>query len=181
MGPIKVFGIGQPKTGLVSLTKALRILGYNTVQYPSDLQILEDIDAATDLPILINYPEIDRRFPNSKFILTIRDRGDWLKSIEAHFRRHPPSTRSEPVLENRKLVYGSVNPSRDQFLVAYRKHELEVKKYFENRQDSLLIINICGGDGWKELCSYLGKSIPEMEFPRLNVSGSVDVNTEVNF
>lgn len=89
----KVFGIGLSRTGTQSITSAMRILGYKTVHYPqillykagklsTDFKPLENFDAAFDTPVTRFYKELDRNFPASKFILTVRDIDSWLKSCE---------------------------------------------------------------------------------------------------
>ena len=35
-------------------------------------------------------------------------------------------------------------------------------------------MNICDGDGWEVLCPFLGKDIPNVPFPKLNVYGEND-------
>ena len=47
-----------------------------------------------------------------------------------------------------------------------------VKEYFRNRPDDLLVMNICGGEGWEVLCLFLNKPIPSVPFPKLNVWAS---------
>ena len=35
-------------------------------------------------------------------------------------------------------------------------------------EDRLLVIDIVGGDGWEQLCPFLGVPIPEEPFPHSN-------------
>jgi Sulfotransferase domain len=44
----------------------------------------------------------------------------------------------------------------------------EVPRYFRGRDEDLLTLNICAGDGWPPLASFLGKVIPGVLFPHLN-------------
>ena len=75
----KIFGIGYSKTGTTSLTKALRILGYNALHFPihtmkhssEKLNLRYEKlwrQAYSDTPIPLFYKELDKRFPGSKFI-----------------------------------------------------------------------------------------------------------------
>ena len=81
----KVFGIGFHKTAPTSLAKALSYLGYrvtgpNWVDNPNPLEkvckmafeLANKFDAFQDNPWPILYKELDRKFPGSKFILTLR-------------------------------------------------------------------------------------------------------------
>ena len=77
----KVLGVGLSKTGTSSLSAALTILGYRTVHYPPLdrlRELLDDSDAATDTPVACSFRELDRQYPGSRFILTVRDPDSWL-------------------------------------------------------------------------------------------------------
>ena len=89
----KIFGIGLPKTGQTSLATAMWTLGCKTVQYPYNSSQIKNNDFALDLPIVINYKKLDKKYPNSKFILTTRDFDSWLASMQNHYRRFPASKR----------------------------------------------------------------------------------------
>ena len=45
-----------------------------------------------------------------------------------------------------------------------------IKEYFRNRPNDLLVMNICNGEGWKVLCPFLDKSIPDVQFPKKNIT-----------
>lgn len=85
----RVWGIGLTRTGTKSLTKALELLGYRAVHYPTLSTLLhEPIEAATDEPVAVSYKYLDFLYPSSKFILTERDEDDWIRSAAAHRQRH---------------------------------------------------------------------------------------------
>jgi hypothetical protein len=52
----------------------------------------------------------------------------------------------------------------------YQRHNREVLDHFGGRSD-FLVMQLEKGDGWPQLCSFLGKPIPEGEFPHLNRRG----------
>ena len=88
----KIFCIGLSRTGTTSLTKALNILGYRAVHAPG-LKVffnrpfmfrghhLENDNAFADISVIPFYKTFYYKFPNSKFILTIRDVESWLVSL----------------------------------------------------------------------------------------------------
>ena len=96
---MKIFGLGLSKTGTTSLAHALDILGYKvrdclgiTIyrkgQISSiDRTALKNYDALTDTPIPSFYRELDIEFPNSKFILTVRELDAWLNSCKKQFNQ----------------------------------------------------------------------------------------------
>src|ERR671913_366476 len=92
---LKIFGLGLSKTGTSSLSEALNIIGINTIHYPFDdatyndltggnydLQILKTYQGIVDIPVAPYYAQLDKTFPGSKFILTVRDMEPWLRSVD---------------------------------------------------------------------------------------------------
>ena len=80
---MKVFGIGLSRSGSMALNSALKILGYRSLFVLTDTQFeksLSNYDAFTHVPLAVMYKELDRRFPDSKFILNVRDPESWLQS-----------------------------------------------------------------------------------------------------
>ena len=175
MKSTKVFGIGFHKTGTTTLASALRILGYSvTGPFGIDqtdigltatdqaLRIARDWDAAQDNPWPIVYRDLDRAFPGSKFVLTIRETNDWFASVVRHF-----GGQSTPM---REWIYGVGDPFDHEAIYKkrYEEHNREVLEYFENRQNDLLVLPITDGAGWAHLCPFLGLEEPATEFPHSN-------------
>jgi hypothetical protein len=165
----KIFGIGLSRTGTKSLHVALGILGFRSIHYPQldrMEQLLHWYDAAVDTPVACSFRELDGCYPDSRFILTVRDFRAWLKSAEWHFSG--PSPDAHWKREVRLRTYGTLTWDRSAFLKAYHHHVLTVVDYFENRSEALLIIDITGGEGWEPLCAFLQRPVPAVEFPHEN-------------
>ncbi len=191
--PTRIFGIGLHKTATNSLHAALQILGYDSVHWPSgswanavlrDMirfgksRVLERHYAASDLPVAIFYEQLDRAYPNSKFILTVRDDENWLNSVRRHWSYAHNRYRWEwdawPVSNKiHKLVYGQTTFDADVMLKRYRRHNEGVRDYFAGRPRDLLTMNMDHGAGWKALCGFLGKAAPEGEYPKMYVNGGI--------
>lgn len=169
----RVFGIGLSRTSTRSLTRALTELEHRCVHYPVDLKAIQRHDAATDITVACRYQQLDRMFPGSKFILTLRERAAWLESCRNHFAapsriralNELSSRQRELRLDVRRLVYGSADFNAELFSAAYDRHADGVREYFRDRPTDLLEMDICAGDGWEKLCPFLGKPVPEMPFP----------------
>jgi hypothetical protein len=191
----KIFGIGLSRTGSTSLTEALSILGYRAIHFPADvvtrreysdffddpsdtlkLSLLDRYDAVTDTPLPRVYRELDRGYPGSKFIWTIRDKESWLKSCELWWHRSVT-----PFIENDhakmlgpfmglagRVTYGTAEFDADLFSHAYDEHMEEVPHYFLGRDRDLLPLEICAGQGWSELAPFLGVAGPDVPFPHCN-------------
>lgn len=154
----KVFGIGLSRTGTTSLNNFLIDIGYNVRHYPTQGELFEwDNDGGTDLPVVYHFKQLDKYWPNSKFIFTTRDKNKWLESIVPYFQRKRDWNQSGVQVEIRKSIYGSAFPNVSEAEKAWEKHCYDVYKYFENRPNDLIKIDIVGGDSPQELLKFLGK------------------------
>ena len=147
---------------------------------------------------------MDREYPGSKFILTVREKEDWTNKWAEIF---PESSMDQnsfskyKLLLNRKInnsggiinflkkaksykyllemphrvrrieffriaAYGMINlNNRERMSYVYDLHIKNVKEYFKDRPEDLLIMNIFEGDGWEKLCCFLSKPVPDIPFP----------------
>lgn len=177
----KIFGIGLSKTGTTSLSSALTMLGVDNGHYTNPLtrQLLSDVDffmfgGATDTPVTVGFEKLYYQYPNAKFVLTTRPIEDWARSMKANYA-HPKFTRVTARLKG--FPYGLLGEAvqvglylhRDQFEGAFLDHERRVRRFFADKPpDRLLIFNVFEGQGWTELCGFLGKPIPQADFPWSN-------------
>ena len=167
MAKSKIFGIGLAKTGTTSLNDAFAILGIASIGCPTSIASIRRFDAATDGIVADQFEELDRVFPHSKFIYTVRDRDSWLRSYTGYRGRKLPASQAH--LEKVERLYGTTGRDRQALLDAYSRHDHHVREYFRDRPDDLLIMNICGGEAdWESLCNFLGKPAPDTPFPASN-------------
>jgi hypothetical protein len=171
----KVFCIGFHKTGTSSLSAALKILGYsvtgpngvndpnirdNVLSMADDL--LEVFDAFQDNPWPLLYERMDKKYPGSKFILTIRDSRGWMRSQVRHF-----GGRKTPM---REWIYGAGCPKDNEeiYIGVYERHNQMALSYFRERPNDFIVMDLARGDGWKELCAFLDKPPVDELFPHRN-------------
>ncbi|MFD1717381.1 sulfotransferase family protein [Georgenia deserti] len=182
----KIFGVGLNKTGTTTLCRALEHLGYSSfhhasVIYPpqrverfasraisdgrhpfADLRGLMRFDAYFDIRVIERqFEEFDRWFPGSKFILHTRNFDDWMRSRMKHVHRNEGSR-----------VRNWQDIDADDWERLWREQHERVRRYFSDRPDDLLEIDVPAGDGWEKLAPFLGADVPAVPFPRLNVEGS---------
>jgi hypothetical protein len=172
----KVFCIGLGKTGTTSLKEALRVLGYRTIRLPLNWQGITDFDAALPGVSAAMYQELDSAYPGSKFILTVRDVAGWLKSIERDMGRKLDVRRDRAAERNRLLtmLYGTTTFDPDRFRQVFQDHIAEVRAYFGDRPDDLLLLDVTGNSGWGELCGFLEVQVPDAPFPFVNKASELD-------
>ena len=130
---------------------------------------LRDLQGGADAGVLVFYKYLDFKFPGSKFVLMIRELDSWLESVEYIFGKWPVTSR-EPDLAimRRMLLAETVRFDRDKMLAARERHHADVRRYFADRPDDLLEMNIVAGEGWEKLCPFLGLPIPDAPFPHRN-------------
>jgi len=113
--------------------------------------VLETVDAIQDSPCAFVYQALDAAYPGSKFILTMRDTDRWLKSYSSYF----------PDENNglRKWMYGVDRRSgnEDHYRQVFDQKNAEIKSYFKNRRQDLLVIDLAAGDGWLKRVNFLGE------------------------
>ena len=177
----KIFGIGWAKTGTTTLGNCFRILGFD--HQSQDLSLVTDIgkgdlsriialakkkETFEDWPWIILYKELDEAFPGSRFVLTKRKSEKWIASYKNMLGN--ASEASEELNEIRQILYGLPFPkvSESQLIERYEKHNTEVERYFRDRSKDILTIDWERGNGWKELCEFLEKDIPNEPFPHAN-------------
>lgn len=173
-----IWGIGLPKTGTTSCTRALALLGYRVRHHdPNVIGLLNHRFRGVQFHVLLNcmeFPLLDELMPGGRFIYTERDVEPWLQSIDYHMncRLRSCATIAPGYAYWRAKVFGSINPTMNQFLDARRRQDDLVERYFKDQPERLLRIRVCHGEGWHKLCPFLGQPIPAaIPFPWENLSG----------
>jgi hypothetical protein len=198
----KIFGIGSNKTGTSTLGACFDKLGFApqkrwspglAQQWTEDdeLDIAPIIEVAhrhkcfQDFPWNYRdfYKTFDTTFPNSKFILTVREPEVWFDSyrrwsirpgtskIDATYKTSNLPKRMKIGIEKMLMkTYDipdpkPVVPFKAKYLKAYNERNASIQEYFKDRPNDLLVINWEKGDGWKEVCEFLGKPIVNEPLP----------------
>jgi hypothetical protein len=203
----KIFGLGLSRTGTKSLTSALTVLGYRISHYPNDrttlkelqsaiyqFSILQDYDGITDITVAPFYAQLDTLYPNSKFILTVRDQVSWLRSLQKHWLYefelldknngiYPLDYESHVEITNflKVAVFGCCDFNPIRMAYVYDLHCQNVINYFRDRPQDLLVLNICEGEGWEKLCTFLKQPFPVQPFPMIQTETQLFSNPDGQF
>ncbi len=166
----KIFGVGLNKTGTTTLGSCFSSLGFRHLSVRRDLvwawrdgdlekifTAIDGHDSFEDWPYPLIYRELAGRYPDAKFILTVRSSPEiWLESITSHAMRIKANG------EVRKLIYGAAYPQNapERYLAFYKRHNSDVPAFLGDR-----VRQLCWetGDGWSELCSFIG--VPQPDAP----------------
>ena len=202
---IKIFCIGRNKTGTTSLKHEFKRLGFsvgdqreaeliyhNYFLKPSFedklINYCKKSDVFQDIPFSINeiIPLIDNAFPNSKFILSVRDDANqWYDSLIKHHseffgNNNLPSAKdlseskyiAEGFMKNHFFRYygtSEKDPYNKNILINhYEEHNRNVLNYFKNRPNDLLVLNLSDENSYKDLEDFLNIHSPYKNFPWKN-------------
>ena len=154
-------------------------------------EIFEKYSAAVDHPMCLFWEEILEEFPDSKVILTVRSGESWYKSmseiiIEKILNNTPYFLRFVALFyrnitdtfDTNKLMfkYNFKNDfSKENLINTFEQHN----KYVIEKcpKDKLLVFEV--KDGWKPLCEFLGKDIPNVDFPKRNEGVKIKRNLKL--
>jgi len=202
---MKVFCIGRNKTGTSSLELALKELGYKTGSQPQGevlirqwkdnnfspiIELAKTADAFQDIPFSYDntYKHLDLAFPNSKFILSVRNSPEeWYNSlVRFHSKlfgngQIPTSTQlKNNTLHWKGWIYETMHnlyqtPENDPYnkeilINHYINYNKEVINYFKGKSNNLLVINLKEKDSYLKFCKFLEKNPIRNNFPHLNKS-----------
>ena len=147
-------------------------------EHPNWNRLFSGFNSAVDFPVCLFYEELVNKFPDAKFILTLRDFDTWYKSTANTIYKVPtmlPDWFKRVVYPIRMFIELQVNLiwlglfknnfSDRQFTeLVYNEHIESVKKTIP--ADKLLIYRI--NEGWGPLCEFLNVDKPEIPFPKVN-------------
>ena len=176
----KIFVLSLPRTGTTSTCIYLLEHGYKVAHTAFSEAAFELADVVADTPVFTDYASLYSQYPNSKFIYLKRPLGDWLESI----RRLLLSMRKRWVADSNffeddiKRCFLQVFPdfnikkefSNEYLLACYRKHQLAVDMFFEDKPEQLLSVDITQLGAGEKILTFCGKAIGYSlnELPHVN-------------
>lgn len=197
----KIFCVGRNKTGTTSLKVAMENLGYvvgnqrsgellfdnwKKGNYSPIINFCHTAQFFQDIPFSFpgTYKILDKAYPKSKFILTIRDSPEqWFESLTRFHSKLWGKNGRIPTKEDlknasyiskgrqwsiHKALYNAIEeePYNKKILIEhYTNHNQEIIEYFTNRPQDLLILNVSEKGAYKKLTRFLGVQDNGDEFP----------------
>ena len=142
----------------------------------------DEYDCYLDYPVheSLIFSHIVLEYPDAKYISLTRNLDGWIESLlknKIRIMKKWPDISHEAFkfLGDGDLNYFLDYPKHMKNHIKLQtklKHKSNVrflKKYVSD--ENILFMNICDeGHGWKELCPFLNLSIPDIKFPRENIS-----------
>ncbi|KPI15580.1 hypothetical protein OK074_2025 [Actinobacteria bacterium OK074] len=191
---LKIIGAGLPRTGTLTLHRALSQLGFGPCYHTKEItEKLDHIErwiqayagqpldpralfagyrATTDAPGCFFWRELVRAYPDARVILSTRDVHAWYASMRnTVLRQELLDHADDPVLaELHRLARATLDHAfgdrRDEahLTEVFHRHNSEVCEGIS--ADRLLVYDV--REGWEPLCAFLGVNPPDTPFPWLN-------------
>lgn len=200
----KIFCIGKAKTGTTSLKKTFKDIGYLVGDQRTAERLLPYYIKKDFKPILkycrsaqvfqdhpFGLPEtfmqVDREFPESKFILSVRDTPEqWYNSLvtfhsklfgggsvpTANHLKNAEYIWEGWVWESLKEQYGvtEADPyNKEKLIDAYLTHNQTVIDYFKYRPESLLVLNLSEEDSFNKFKAFIIHVDPGTHYPNTEI------------
>ena len=150
-------------------------------------QLLGDNNAVSDVPAICFSEDLIEAYPEAKVVLVERDIDKWYKSFDDTVIKYMDfaAVKYMVMLFNPRLLRYSTMTIKwvRGWLEAESKEDLKTKakdKYREHYslvrrvtpKDRLLEFRV--QDGWEPLCKFLGKPVPDVPFPHVNDTETLD-------
>jgi hypothetical protein len=178
----KIFIIGLPRTGTTSVSVALLDYDFKVAHTAYTKHAFEIADVIADAPCFCDYAELDKIFPNSRFIYLDRALERWIPSIQMLLTKMLPelshSGYLHPVLKRVMKTSFAITPHAEVLTQAhlahcYQQHQQQVLEYFSGRED-FLSINLSHNHSYEQLLSFLQLPAKQKNFPHVNAGKQVD-------
>ncbi|MBO6689013.1 MAG: sulfotransferase family protein [Alphaproteobacteria bacterium] len=139
--------------------------------------VFDGFQASVDFPSSGYWRELAEHYPDAKIILTTRSFDSWYESANETIW---PVSRDIPgwltvvpkVRKIKQMTYGAIwdrlfggrFENKEAARQVFEQHEADVKATFP--AERLLVFH--PKEGWEPLCTFLGKPVPEGDFPNVN-------------
>jgi Sulfotransferase domain len=175
----RVFCIGLNKTGTSSFHEAMEILGLRSLHWggppvrravelslAEGRALLSRLDPAFDAfcdvePLTKNFDVVDRQYPASRFVLTVRPVDEWIDSRRRHVDRNIVRRQAGEYHGNFLVV------DEDGWRREWHGHVDRARHYFAGRPE-FLEVDLTAAVGWEPLCKLLDLPEPPVPFPWAN-------------
>lgn len=162
---MKVLSAAYPKSGTTSLREACRKLGLVPCMrqelalkqwYRGDLDLEISEDFLSGFPFCLAVDQVIDSHPDVKVVLCTREVSGWVRSL-----------RKWMATEVSKGFEIFTEGLKDDEMLArmYADHNDWVRWVCKEKGASLLEVSWEAGDGWPELCEFLGFDCPDTPFP----------------
>jgi hypothetical protein len=172
---------GLPKTCTTTFMEVFRILGIKTHDncpkcLPEEMNLNNNIvwncddnldnsnmkfyDGFHDPPYSLNYKSFYEKYPNSKFILSVRNPEKWFQSLKKYSKAEYYDYVAFPK-KLLKYLFGRdevLEKDKDHFIKKYNEYNNKVIEFFKSKNKEILVINVAENNSvknWELVLKYL--------------------------
>jgi hypothetical protein len=136
-------------------------------------EVFRGYQSTVDWPGCTFYKQLMEEYPDAKVLLSVRDPESWYESVKSTIYQSIHRAVVNPITAARiSMLKGIIwdGTFQDRFeereyaTSIFKRHNEEVKRYVP--AEKLLVYEV--KEGWAPLCAFLGVSVPDVPFPRLN-------------
>ena len=120
-------------------------------------------DAAADWPVHLLHAELAEAHPDALFVLTERESAEAAYESHVRFAARPDAAARRANADAQEAKFDVLNAHWAPALFA--AHGQRVRRAFEGMPHRLLVVCWERGDGWDELCAFLGVPAPAQSTP----------------
>lgn len=149
-------------------------------------QLLAEYGAVTDIPALAFWEDLILAYPEAKVVIMERDIEKWYTSFNEAVIRPMWTKDNKWIAELDPWFAGPIRDihlrwAKDWMGVSSEKDmRMKAKEKYKEHYELLRrtvpkerLLEYQLGSGWGPLCDFLGKEIPDVEFPRVNETASM--------
>lgn len=157
------------RSGTSYIDKCFIKSGLQSFHFPFQLyfninsDILTRYSAFSDSPIPLIYKKLDKIYPNSKYIISIRNKKEWLSSMEWLFTHGKAKWWWHyNIRKYHSELYGTWKFHEKRFSIFHDGYHEHILEYFKQRRHQLFIFNLDEGLDSDQFCKFLDISFTKM-------------------
>ncbi len=155
-------------------------------------QLLAEYGAITDVPALAFWQDLIVAYPDAKIVLMERDIDRWYKSFDEAVTKMMWGKWGNLLADFEGSFVGplrnvhmrwakdwmrvhSADEMRGAAKERYKEHYVSVRRAVPRER----LLEYTLGSGWEPLCTFLGKPVPDVEFPNINETASMQEKVSI--
>lgn len=156
----KIFGTGLSRTGTSTLCDIFSNWEISNLHFSesmlTDHTVVFPQKVLCDGPVPLYYQQLDKLYPGSKFILTIREKESWLKSMKWMFKHGKVIWYwRQPWDDYHLKIYGTKKYNETILSQAFDNYHHDIYEYFRDRPNDLLTIDFFNENPIPKIVDFL--------------------------
>lgn len=194
---LELIGAGFGRTGTLSLKAALETIGLGPCHHMLEVfvnpgsekswyqaslgneidweALLDGYRSIVDWPGCRFWRELSQRYPSAPVLLSVRNPESWYESasetiyqaIKTGKASEDPTVRERVKMADKVVFQDTFSGRFEDRAFAIRVFEAHIEEVRRTIPEERLLVYQMG-DGWEPLCKFLGRRVPDQDFPHVN-------------